>query len=98
MFSFVVRALTDRLNNLLFRLSKNQVARSFLSVDEFAERQPWRSLLDLNSPEILRPHIPVFLAQGALSFLRKARRITWFDPRPPSATVIDSVVQAARSI
>jgi alpha-beta hydrolase superfamily lysophospholipase len=40
------------------------LARSFLTVNDFADRQPWRSLLDRNTPTALPPQIPVFLAQG----------------------------------
>ena len=38
--------------------------RSFLTVDNLAEREPWRSLLARNTPGTLPPSIPVFLAQG----------------------------------
>ena len=39
--------------------------RSFLRVDNLAERKPWRRLLEENSPGPLPPEIPVFLAQGS---------------------------------
>ena len=38
--------------------------RSFLSVNDLADREPWRSLLARNTPGALPPSIPVFLAQG----------------------------------
>jgi pimeloyl-ACP methyl ester carboxylesterase len=38
--------------------------KSFLRVDGFAEQEPWRSLLEENSPGLLPAEIPVFLAQG----------------------------------
>ncbi len=41
------------------------LARGFLSVNDFADREPWRSLLDRNTPGPLPLHIPVFLAQGS---------------------------------
>ncbi len=39
--------------------------RSFLAVDNLADREPWRSLLARNTPGTLPPRIPVFLAQGS---------------------------------
>ncbi|MBE7200611.1 MAG: alpha/beta fold hydrolase, partial [Parafilimonas terrae] len=39
--------------------------RSFLTVDNLADREPWRSLLARNTPGPLPPRIPVFLAQGS---------------------------------
>ncbi|KAB1071243.1 alpha/beta fold hydrolase [Methylobacterium soli] len=39
--------------------------RSFLSVNNLADREPWRSLLARNTPGTLPPSIPVFLAQGS---------------------------------
>jgi pimeloyl-ACP methyl ester carboxylesterase len=41
------------------------LARSFLTVSDFADREPWRALLDSNTPELLPSKTPVFLAQGA---------------------------------
>ena len=38
--------------------------RSFLTVDNLADREPWRSLLARNTPGTLPPSIPIFLAQG----------------------------------
>jgi pimeloyl-ACP methyl ester carboxylesterase len=40
------------------------LAGSFLKVNDFADLEPWRSLLDRNTPGILPTKIPVFLAQG----------------------------------
>ena len=39
--------------------------RSFLQVQNLADREPWRRLLRENSPGPLPPNIPVFLAQGS---------------------------------
>ncbi|MEA1832174.1 alpha/beta fold hydrolase [Methylobacterium durans] len=39
--------------------------RSFLSVNNLADREPWRSLLARNTPGTLPPSIPIFLAQGS---------------------------------
>jgi acetyl esterase/lipase len=39
--------------------------KSFLSVDNLSDREPWRRLLEENSPGPLAPDIPVFLAQGS---------------------------------
>jgi acetyl esterase/lipase len=39
--------------------------KSFLSVDNLSDREPWRRLLKENSPGPLPPDIPVFLAQGS---------------------------------
>lgn len=43
--------------------------RSFLSVNDLADREPWRLLLARNTPGTLPPRIPVFLAQGAADTL-----------------------------
>jgi alpha-beta hydrolase superfamily lysophospholipase len=64
----------DRLANLcierwfdvLTRLSPTRALKqSFLKVDNLAEREPWRRLLEENSPGPLPAEIPVFLAQGS---------------------------------
>jgi acetyl esterase/lipase len=39
--------------------------RGFLTADNLAAREPWRSLLARNTPGTLPPNIPVFLAQGS---------------------------------
>ena len=39
--------------------------KSFLKVNNLAEEEPWRSLLEENSPGPLPADIPVFLAQGS---------------------------------
>jgi acetyl esterase/lipase len=36
----------------------------FLTVEGPAKIEPWRSLLEMNTPGVLQPNIPVFLAQG----------------------------------
>ncbi len=38
--------------------------RSFLRVNNFSDKEPWRSLLARNTPGTLPPDIPIFLAQG----------------------------------
>ncbi|MGE7417795.1 lipase family protein [Methylobacterium tarhaniae] len=43
--------------------------RGFLSVDNLADREPWRGLLARNTPGTLPPRVPVFLAQGAADTL-----------------------------
>lgn len=40
------------------------LGRTFLSVKNFYETEPWRGLMRKNTPGPLPPHIPVFLAQG----------------------------------
>jgi hypothetical protein len=39
------------------------LAGSFLKANDFADLEPWRSLLDRTTPGILPTKIPVFLAQ-----------------------------------
>jgi acetyl esterase/lipase len=39
--------------------------KSFLRVNNFADLEPWRRLLEENSPGVLPADIPVFLAQGS---------------------------------
>jgi pimeloyl-ACP methyl ester carboxylesterase len=39
--------------------------KSFLQINNLAEEEPWRRLLDENSPGPLPADIPVFLAQGS---------------------------------
>ena len=39
--------------------------RSFLAVNNPADREPWRSPVARNTPGTLPPRIPVFLAQGS---------------------------------
>jgi pimeloyl-ACP methyl ester carboxylesterase len=64
----------DRLANLCVERWFDVLARrgptralekSFLRVDNLADREPWRTLLEENSPALLPPDIPVFLAQGS---------------------------------
>jgi acetyl esterase/lipase len=40
------------------------LAQYFLTIADPAKAEPWRSLLEKNSPGVLAPEIPVFLAQG----------------------------------
>jgi acetyl esterase/lipase len=55
----------ERFFDVFIRRAPTQaLTRSFLTVNDFADREPWRSLLDRNTPGPLPPHIPVFLAQG----------------------------------
>lgn len=51
------------------RAPSKALDRSFLTVDDLADREPWRSLLARNTPGPLPPRIPVFLAQGAADTL-----------------------------
>lgn len=41
------------------------LAQQFLSVNNFYTTEPWRSLMAENTPGVLPPRIPVFLAQGS---------------------------------
>jgi acetyl esterase/lipase len=43
--------------------------KSFLRVKTLADQEPWRHLLDENSPGVLPADIPVFLAQGSADAL-----------------------------
>lgn len=45
--------------------TEKPLEQHFLTVDAPAKIEPWRSLLEKNSPGVLQPNIPVFLAQGA---------------------------------
>jgi acetyl esterase/lipase len=47
------------------RAPTGALRRSFLKVDDFADVEPWRTLLAQNTPGLLPREIPVFLAQGA---------------------------------
>jgi pimeloyl-ACP methyl ester carboxylesterase len=56
----------ERFFDALMRRGPTQaLARSFLRVRDFADLQPWRSLLAQNTPAPLPARVPVFLAQGA---------------------------------
>lgn len=46
------------------RITERPLQRNFLSVSSPTDVEPWRSLLARNTPGILPPKIPVFLAQG----------------------------------
>ena len=52
-YDFVVRGRIEK-----------PLAESFLRVQDFADAEPWSSLLRVNTPGLLPPRIPVFLAQG----------------------------------
>ena len=49
---------------LLRRGPTEALTRSFLAVDDLAAVEPWRTLLERNTPGPLPPDIPIFLAQG----------------------------------
>lgn len=49
---------------LIRRQEEKPLESGFLTVNDIAEVQPWRSLLAQNTPGALPRHIPVFLAQG----------------------------------
>lgn len=50
---------------LVRRQTSKGLDRGFLRVADFAQAQPWASLLAQNTPGLLPPHLPVFIAQGA---------------------------------
>jgi acetyl esterase/lipase len=55
----------ESLFDILVRTETSKpLAKAFLRVDNFADVEPWSSLLHENTPGPLPPHIPVFLAQG----------------------------------
>lgn len=55
----------ERIFDVLRRRGPSRsLQQSFLSVKYLATEQPWRSLLAHNTPGVLPPSIPVFLAQG----------------------------------
>lgn len=81
----------ERFFDVLVRRGPTQaLARSFLTVNDFADREPWRSLLDRNTPGLLLYISP--------SFSRKARRTTSFCLRSQSTIAIDFAGPAARSL
>jgi acetyl esterase/lipase len=47
------------------RKTERPLNSSFLSGEDVADREPWKTLLAANTPGVLPPEIPVFLAQGA---------------------------------
>lgn len=56
----------ESIYDLLLRRGPTQaLEQKFLSVKNFYAAEPWRSLMASNSPGVLPPEIPVFLAQGA---------------------------------
>ena len=55
----------ESLSDILRRLRPTKaLERKFLVDEDFAAHEPWRSLLDRNSPGLVPRSIPVFLAQG----------------------------------
>lgn len=55
----------ESLSDILRRLRPTKaLERKFLVDEDFAAHEPWRSLLDRNSPGLVPRGIPVFLAQG----------------------------------
>ncbi|MBN8934252.1 MAG: alpha/beta fold hydrolase, partial [Rhizobium pusense] len=55
----------ESLSDILRRLRPTKaLERKFLVDEYFAAHEPWRSLLDRNSPGLVPRSIPVFLAQG----------------------------------
>ncbi len=44
--------------------TERPLEQHFLIVERPAQIEPWRSLLEKNTPGVLQPNIPVFLAQG----------------------------------
>jgi acetyl esterase/lipase len=62
----------ERWFDILTRRGPTQaLEKSFLRVGSLAEQEPWRRLLEENSPGPVPPDIPVFLAQGS------ADRLVW---------------------
>jgi len=62
----LVNLCIERWFDVLTRQGPTQaLKRSFLRVDNLTEREPWRRLLEENSPAPLPSDIPVFLAQGS---------------------------------
>ena len=56
----------ERWFDILTRRGPTQaLEKSFLRVGSLAEQEPWRRLLEENSPGPVPPDIPVFLAQGS---------------------------------
>jgi acetyl esterase/lipase len=63
----------ERWFDVLTRRGPTQsLEKSFLRVDNLADREPWRRLLEENSPGVLAREIPVFLAQGSADGLVRA--------------------------
>jgi acetyl esterase/lipase len=61
--------LESALELLILERTAKRLDRSFLSVKNFADVEPWRSLIAENTPGPLPGTIPVFLAQGELDEL-----------------------------
>jgi acetyl esterase/lipase len=63
----------ERWFDVLTRRGPTQaLEKSFLRVDNLVDREPWRRLLEENSPGVLARDIPVFLAQGSADGLVRA--------------------------
>jgi acetyl esterase/lipase len=55
----------ESIGDLLLRARTGRpLERKFLTVPNFYETEPWRSLMAANTPGALPPQIPLFLAQG----------------------------------
>lgn len=61
--------LESTLELLILERTAKRLDRSFLSVKNFADVEPWRSLIAENTPGTLPSAIPIFLAQGELDEL-----------------------------
>ena len=83
------------------RQTEKPLAQAFLSNNNFAAAEPWRSLLQENTPGPLPRHIPVFIAQGMTDGLVLPRvtrdyvsrlcangSAVAFDPVPNTGTVL----------
>lgn len=46
------------------RFTEAPLERAFLSVKDITKVEPWRSIMDRNTPSVLPKNVPVFLAQG----------------------------------
>ena len=55
------------------RAPSEALRRSFLKVENFADVEPWRTLLAENTPGVLPSDVPVFLAQGSADNLVRAQ-------------------------
>ena len=49
---------------MLRRRTARPLERRFLAVSNFYTVEPWRALMAKNSPGLLPPRVPLFLAQG----------------------------------
>jgi acetyl esterase/lipase len=51
------------------RWTSRPLAQAFVRDQDFASKEPWSSLMRKNTPGVLPPHMPVFLAQGDIDNL-----------------------------